>query len=219
MGYHIRVKVCGLTRLEDLVVGARLGVDAVGLNFHPPSPRSITEEQAIRLLGELPPFVQAVGVWVRKTVEEVRPLLGRLGRVATIQVHGGPHEVEDAFPYHFVPAFPVRDEQDRQEIERYLETCRSRGRLPSAILVDGHSPGLHGGTGQTAPWHLLADWRPGVPLILAGGLTPDNVADAVRAVRPWGVDAASGVEIGPGRKDEEKMRRFIDRAREAAWAL
>jgi phosphoribosylanthranilate isomerase len=83
-------------------------------------------------------------------------------------------------------------------------------------LLDGHAPGQHGGTGQTAPWQLLASYQPGVPVLLAGGLTPDNVVEAVRIVRPYGVDVASGVESAPGRKDHEKMRRFIANAREAA---
>ncbi len=86
-------------------------------------------------------------------------------------------------------------------------------RLPSAILVDAHVAGQYGGTGQTAPWHLLADFKPGVPLILAGGLTPDNVADAIRIVRPYAVDVASGVESRPGKKDPDKLRRFIDAVR------
>jgi phosphoribosylanthranilate isomerase len=103
-----------------------------------------------------------------------------------------------------------------QAITRYLDVCRLRGALPSAVLVDASVPGQYGGTGRQAPWHLLATFRPGVPLILAGGLTPDNVAEAVRLVRPYAVDVASGVESAPGHKDPDKVRRFIDKAREAA---
>jgi phosphoribosylanthranilate isomerase len=87
--------------------------------------------------------------------------------------------------------------------------------MPSALLVDAHVPGMHGGTGQRAPWELLAGWRPPLPLILAGGLTPENVAEAIRLVRPYGVDIASGVEIAPGKKDGERMQRFLDAVREA----
>ena len=89
------------------------------------------------------------------------------------------------------------------------------GATPPAILTDAHVPGMFGGTGQTSPWHLLADFHPGVPLILAGGLTPDNVADAIRIVRPYAVDVASGVESSPGKKDADKVRRFIDAVRAA----
>ena len=108
---------------------------------------------------------------------------------------------------------------DLQGIARYLDRCRSLELLPAAVLVDAHVSGQYGGTGQTLPWDLLADFRPGVPLILAGGLTPENVAEAVRLVRPYAVDVASGVELSPGRKDAEKMRRFIGSAREAAAKL
>jgi phosphoribosylanthranilate isomerase len=91
--------------------------------------------------------------------------------------------------------------------------------MPAAVLVDARVPGQFGGTGKTAPWHLLADYRPGVPLILAGGLTPENVAEAVRTVRPYAVDVAGGVESAPGRKDPDKVRRFIANARAAAAGL
>jgi phosphoribosylanthranilate isomerase len=91
--------------------------------------------------------------------------------------------------------------------------------MPAALLVDAHVRGQYGGTGRTAPWHLLADFRPGPPLILAGGLTPENVAEAVQTVRPYAVDVASGVEHSPGHKDPEKMRRFIENARDAALRL
>jgi phosphoribosylanthranilate isomerase len=119
-------------------------------------------------------------------------------------------------PFRWVVAFAVRDRQSLTAIDAYLDRCRQEGRLPDALLVDAHVPGEYGGTGQVAPWDLLAEYRPPVPLILAGGLTPENVAEAVRRVRPYGVDVASGVESSPGRKDAEKMRRFIAEARRAA---
>ncbi len=219
MGYHVRVKVCGITTAPDLRHAVRVGIDAVGLNFHSDSPRVVSVQTAEALLRDLPPFVAAAGVFVKKTVREVWDLIGQLGRIQLIQIHGGNPEVVDAFPYHYVPAFAVRTEADRTRISRYLDTCRLISRSPAAILVDGHAEGLHGGTGQKAPWDLLAGWDPGVPLILAGGLTPENVAEAVEAVRPWGVDVASGVESRPGRKDPEKMRRFVEAAREAGWKL
>jgi phosphoribosylanthranilate isomerase len=96
-----------------------------------------------------------------------------------------------------------------------LDLVRRQGWAPRAILIDGYQKGLLGGTGQTAPWELLANYRPDVPLILAGGLTPENVAEAVRVVRPYGIDVASGVESGPGLKDVDKIKRFIDNARSA----
>jgi phosphoribosylanthranilate isomerase len=216
MGYHLRVKVCGITTAPDLKEAVRAGADGIGLNFHPESPRFVPVETAATLLRDLPPYFTAAGVFVEKTVREAGEMILPLARIRVIQVHGGTPEVVDPYPYHFIPAFAVRDESDRLVIVRYLDTCRLLGRLPAAILVDGHARGLHGGTGQKAPWDILAGWDPGVPLILAGGLTPENVAEAVRLVRPWGVDVASGVESRPGRKDPEKMRRFVEEARQAA---
>jgi phosphoribosylanthranilate isomerase len=216
MGYHVRVKVCGVRTTPDLECAVRCGADAVGLNFHPPSPRSLSAEEARELLNALPAFVEAVGVFVRKSVREMQDFVEPLGRIGVLQVHGGPHEIASAFPYHLVPAFQVRDEADRDAVLEHLEACRRAALAPSAVLIDGYAPGLTGGTGRTAPWELLAGFAPGVPLILAGGLTPQNVAEAVRIVRPWGVDVASGVESSPGRKDHERVRRFIEAAREAA---
>ena len=118
-----------------------------------------------------------------------------------------------------ITAFGVKDRASLSEVNRYLDTARSGGRAPSAVLVDAQVPGQYGGTGQVAPWHLLAEFRPPEPVILAGGLTPDNVAEAIRLVRPYAVDVAGGGESAPGRKDPEKMRRFIGNAHEAAARL
>jgi len=215
MGGRVRVKICGVRTAAELLHAAECGADAVGLNFHPPSPRSLSPAQARELLDRLPPFVEAVGVFVQRRLDELRELLGELGRVRTVQVHGGEPEVVAAAPYHYVPALQVRDEADLRRAEAYLEACRARGSLPAALLLDGHAPGLAGGTGRTAPWALLAGFRPGVPVILAGGLTPENVAEAIRAVRPYAVDVASGVESSPGVKCPEKVRAFIEAARRA----
>jgi phosphoribosylanthranilate isomerase len=216
MGYHLRVKICGVTDAGGLAAAVAAGADAIGLNFHPLSPRSITPQTARALLADLPPFVEPVGVFVGRSVADQRAVLGQLPRILTVQLHGGSYGVEDASPCRRVPAFQVRGREDLEAILAHLEQCRQAGCLPAAVLIDGHAPGLAGGTGQAAPWDLLADFRPGVPVILAGGLTPDNVAEAVRRVRPWAVDVASGVESAPGRKDAELVRRFIDAAREAA---
>ncbi len=143
----------------------------------------------------------------------------RLQHIRTIQFHGDNLTPCPPGPPRFIPAFGVRDTASLQRIITFIEDCRSAGQLPSALLLDAHVPGAFGGTGQTAPWSLLADFQPGIPIILAGGLTPDNVAEAIRLVRPYGVDVASGVEKSPGQKDVDKMRRFIDNARAAASTL
>ncbi len=219
MSYHVRVKICGVTTAADARQAVQLGADAIGLNFYEGSPRCVEASAVAGILRELPPFVAAAGVFVEIPMRRVFERIHGLARINIIQWHGKNHEPSDCAPYHLIPAFPVRDAESLQAIQRYLDACRAIGHLPSALLLDGYAPGQHGGTGQTAPWHLLASFQPGVPIILAGGLTPENVAEAIRIVRPYGVDVASGVERAPGRKDAEKLRGFLANAREAAARL
>jgi phosphoribosylanthranilate isomerase len=216
---YLRVKICGVTTAADVRHATGLGADAVGFNFYPYTPRYVAPENTPLLLGELPPFVEAVGLFVGQPLAQVAEAVRPFGRIRTVQWHGEGPEVGVGFPLQLIPAFAVRDTQGLLQIAHYLDRCRAARRLPEAVLVDAHVAGLYGGTGQPAPWHLLADFRPGVPLVLAGGLTPDNVAEAVRLVRPYAVDVASGVESSPGIKDVEKMRRFIGNAREAAASV
>jgi len=218
---HLRIKICGITNAEDAVLAAELGADAIGLNYHPDSPRSIDPTQAPAILQELPLFTQAVGVFVNRRLHEIADTLQPLSRIWTMQWHGDveQREVGALAPFALIAAFSVRDASSLEAISRYLDGCRAVGQMPAAILVDAHVLGQHGGTGQKAPWSLLADFRPGIPLILAGGLTPENVSAAIRIVRPYAVDVASGVEENPRRKDADKMRRFIANAREAQSTL
>jgi phosphoribosylanthranilate isomerase len=216
--HPLRIKICGVTRPVDVVACAEAGADAVGFNFHPGSPRYVDPRNAQPLLRAVPPLMAAVGVFVNQPFRQAAALAYQLG-LRGLQCHGEHGEPEDPFPFSFVPAFRVRDRQSLADIEAYLVKCRSAGRLPGAILVDAYVEGEHGGTGRTAPWELLADFRPGVPLILAGGLTPDNVAEAVRTVRPDGVDVASGVEFAPGQKDPAKVQAFVANARSTAAGL
>ena len=215
----MRVKICGVTNVEDALRAAALGADAVGLNFHPGSPRCIDVATAAGIVRELPLFTRAVGVLVNKSAQDLAVFFAPLGLsrwIHTIQWHGDHDKREvGCWPHAVIAAFQVRDKASLDMISRYLDQCRAIAEMPAAILVDAQVPGRHGGTGQTAPWELLASFRPGVPLILAGGLTPENVAEAVRIVRPYAVDVASGVEENPRRKDPEKMRRFIANARAA----
>src|SRR5947209_9767616 len=209
----LRIKICGVTTEADARLAARLGADAVGLNFYSRSPRYLDPATARPLLRALPPFVEPVGVFVNAPLRDVFTVLNALGRVRAFQWHGDRREVSDSFPFPLIAAFPVSDRGSLDAIRRYLDACGAVGALPAAVLVDAHVPGEYGGTGRVAPWELLADFDPGVPVILAGGLTPENVAEAVRVVRPYGVDVASGVESAPGRKDPEKLRRFLDAVR------
>jgi phosphoribosylanthranilate isomerase len=219
MPYRVRTKICGITSVADAEQAALLGADAVGLNFYPRSPRYLDPASCAAILRALPPFVEPVALFVEQPLRQVFETLNHLGRVRTFQWYGSRRELSDTFPFQYVPAFPVRDRSSLDDITRYLDSCRAFGGLPAAVLVDAAVAGQHGGTGRTVPWKLLADFDPGVPLILAGGLTPDNVAEAVRLVRPYGVDVASGVEGAPAQKDPEKVHRFIANALEAAAAL
>jgi phosphoribosylanthranilate isomerase len=216
MPYRLRVKICGVTTVEDADTAAMLGADALGFNFWEGSKRHVTPEAAQTILRELPPFVEPVALYVNQPLRAVFQALNSIGRIRTFQWHGTQRELCDAYPFRMITAFAVRDRPGLSEVTRYLDTARSAGKAPAAVLVDAYAVGQYGGTGQRAPWHLLAEFKPPEPLILAGGLTPDNVAEAIRLVRPYAVDVATGVESSPGRKDPELMRRFIGTAQEAA---
>lgn len=207
----VRVKICGVTTVADAALAAQLGADFIGLNFYAQSPRCVAPAAAAEICRGLPESAQPVGVFVNETIAHVRQILGPIG-IRIGQMHGA--HGENLMPgCQWIPAFSIRDASSLVSITSCLKRLRSGGEAPFAILVDAHVPGQYGGTGQTAPWHLLADFKPPVPLILAGGLTPENVAEAIRIVRPFAVDVASGVESSPGKKDSDKMRRFIDAVR------
>jgi phosphoribosylanthranilate isomerase len=209
----VRIKICGVTNLADTELAADLGADALGLNFYSQSPRCLSLGVAHQIIAALPPFVEPVALFVNESLQHAQQTALGL-HIRTVQLHSAPMPIPAALHTRLIPAFPIQDATSLQAITAYLAQCPATGK-PSAILVDAHFPGMHGGTGRTAPWHLLANFDPGVPVILAGGLTPDNVADAIRIVRPYAVDVASGVESAPGRKDPEKMRRLIENARGA----
>jgi phosphoribosylanthranilate isomerase len=216
-----RIKICGITNVHDAELAVQLGADALGFNvYYRASKRWVAPSVAMRIAsGALPPFVEPVLLFVNEPLVHALELARSLSYwhpLNTIQWHGDAPELPPPPPWRFIPAFPIVDAASLDKVSDYLARCRAASGLrPAAVLLDGHSPGLYGGTGQTAPWQLLADFDPGVPVILAGGLTPDNVAEAVRIVRPYAVDVASGVEAAPGVKDPEKLRRFIDNVRGA----
>ncbi|MCS7020570.1 MAG: phosphoribosylanthranilate isomerase [Gemmataceae bacterium] len=215
MGSTIRIKICGVTDPEEARAIAELGADAIGLNFYAASPRYVPFAQAAALLRVLPPFVAPVGVFVGVPMRQVCAIAYQLG-LRAVQTYHDPPLREDAFPFAHIPAFRIREAADITALESYLAAAQQNSRLPAAVLLDAFVPGQWGGTGQAAPWELLENLQLSVPWILAGGLTPDNVGEAIRRLRPWGVDVASGVEWQPGRKDLDKVRRFIDAARSAA---
>jgi phosphoribosylanthranilate isomerase len=216
----IRVKICGIKSPEDAEMAAQLGADAIGLNFYDKSPRFVEREMAMSILRVLPPFVTPVGVLV-ESGGRAREIIDSIN-LPVLQLHGHARadfplvEQTEVRSQHVILAYAITAEASLTELAQLVELWRVTVKTPLAFLADGHVVGLHGGTGQTAPWDLLARHEFDLPLILAGGLTPDNVADAIRIVRPYAVDVASGVERAPGVKDEEKLRRFIGKAREAA---
>jgi phosphoribosylanthranilate isomerase len=214
----VRIKICGVTTPDEARAAAEVGADAVGLNFYPKSPRFLTPAQAAGIVRALPAFTAPVGVFVGMPLRQVCAVAFQLG-LRGVQTYDDQPPDEDPFPFAHVPAFRVKDVAGLEHVRRFVEAATRENHRPAAVLIDSHVEGQLGGTGHRAPWELLAGFDPGVPLILAGGLTPDNVADAISVVRPWGVDVASGVESAPGRKDLAKIARFVKMARNAADLL
>ena len=200
-----RIKVCGITRLKDALAAAALGVDALGFNFWPRSTRHVTAEVAQGIVRRLPPFVTAVGVFVNAMRTEIWNDSGEAG-VQAIQLHGD-EPVGECSQYTFPVIYRLRAGESWDE----AALARSQAR---AFLLDTPSPG-QGGAGVPFDWALARNVIGGKPVILAGGLTPENVAEAVRQVRPFAVDVASGVESSPGVKDPEKLARFVAAVRRA----
>jgi phosphoribosylanthranilate isomerase len=219
-----RIKICGVTNVADALAAADAGADTIGLNFYPKSSRYISREIASTILQVVPYEVACVGVVVNENVEWLHQLIAELGGNATtglqaIQLHGDePPELVAAVRAKYLIRARRFTDQRIAAIVDDLEACEKMRRVPDAILIDAATPGRYGGTGTTVSWSGLADyqrWLRNVPLILAGGLTPENVAQAIRIVRPHGVDVASGVESSPGKKDHAKVRDFVAAAREA----
>jgi phosphoribosylanthranilate isomerase len=198
-----RVKICGITNWEDARLSVDLGAAALGFNFYPPSPRAISPADAWSIIRRLPPFVEAVGVFV-DWPPLVVDALARALRLGAVQLHGAesPAEVAELGRKHrVIKAVQVKKGFRPASLNRY----RSAG----AFLLDGFAPGLRGGTGRTLDWSLARAASRHGRIILAGGLVPENVAEAICAARPYAVDVASGVEARPGRKDRGKLRAFF----------
>lgn len=196
-----RVKICGVAAAEDARVAVSGGADALGFVFHEPSPRYVAPQRAAEIIGELPAFVDAVGVVVDLEPAELDNI-ARVSGIGCFQFHGSESpQVCEATGLPFLKALRVGPETDiHAEAERY---SRARG-----LLLDAFVPDVVGGTGSTFDWSRIPADIPAA-VFLAGGLTIDNVADAMRAVHPYGVDVSSGVEQSPGIKDPDKITRFL----------
>lgn len=212
------IKICGIRDAETAAAVGVLRPDAIGLNFYAKSARAVTTQQGAAITAALPSGVEPVGVFVNHSLDEIVSICDACG-LRTVQLHGDepPELIEQLRPLRVIRA--IRLGRDNATATLESAAALGEGGWPvRALLVDAHVPGSYGGTGQAAPWDLLSggwrrDWP---PLILAGGLTAENVAEAVRAVCPWGIDVAGGVESSPGVKDLDQVARFIEAARNAA---
>jgi phosphoribosylanthranilate isomerase len=204
----VRVKICGVTRLEDAQAAWAAGADALGLNFYPRSPRYVEPATAAALARTRPALGAVVGVFVNESPDLIRARVRECGLTA-VQLHGDePPEACSGFGVPVIKALRVRGPEDVARARTYV----GAGDV-ATLLLDGAAPG-YGGGGVTFDWSLVAQLVDvGVPVLVAGGLTPGNVAEAVRATRPYGVDVASGVEASPGIKDLEAVRAFIRAAK------
>ena len=195
------VKICGLTRVDDALAAARLGANAVGVVLYRDSPRFVSNEQARRIVDALPPFVTTVALMVNPSAVEVQTAIEQV-RPALLQFHGDESaEFCAGFSVPFIKALRVRAETDLLQYARNYASAKG-------LLLDTYVEGARGGTGAMFDWNLIPRQLP-LPVILAGGLNPENVSEAIRQVRPWAVDVSSGVEVEKGIKDAALMAAFI----------
>lgn len=202
-----RIKICGITCIEDGLNAAAAGADALGFVFYEPSPRSVDTAIAAEIIAALPPFIATVGLFVNASPSEVQKTLDTL-RIDLIQFHGDESPAFcEQFSRPWIKAIRVKDAIDVSAL------CKQYA-LARGVLLDSWDKNAHGGTGTTFDWNLASgQWSK--PVVLAGGLDASNVFQAIHRVRPWAVDVSSGVEQSPGRKDSVKIRRFIDTVRSA----
>lgn len=214
-----KLKICGLTRVVDAELAALARVDAIGLNFYAKSKRYVALERADAIVSLLPEGVARVGVFVNQSAHEIREAQAA-AQLDFLQLHGDeePELAAELAPLPIIRGVRCRGVEEAADVARWIAECRRAGGVLAGVIVDAFHPSEYGGTGLLADPAVFSELRrllPGTPLLLAGGLTPDNVASAIQASRPDGVDVASGVESSPGCKDPLLMRSFLAQAREA----
>ena len=198
---QVKVKICGMTQLKDAVLAVEQGADAVGFIFYKKSPRSVNMKEVREIISKLPPSVDTVGVFVNESADQVNKVAEYCG-LDLVQLHG-----EESPSYcrkikrRGIKAVRVKDIQSIQQLEKYSV---------SGFLLDTYTENLDGGTGKVFDWNLAHPAKKMGPVILAGGLTPRNIRQAISQARPYGVDVCSGVEKSPGIKDPEKVRAFLN---------
>ena len=203
----IKIKICGITNLEDALLAAEYGADALGFIFYAQSRRSTTVEKAKAIIDKLPPLTLRIGVFVDEKPETIRDTIN-MCRLDGVQLHGSETpEFCRLFRRRVIKSFKPESDQQIEGIGNYDV---------DAFLLDSYHPDMVGGTGTTFDWELaVAAKMFGKPVILSGGLNPENVADAIRLVKPYAIDVASGVEAFPGKKNPDKLKDFIEQAH---WA-
>ena len=201
----VKVKICGITSLDDALTAVEAGADALGFVFYSASPRHVFPVQAAEIICRLPPFVQTVGLFVNEDQATVNSTADQCG-LDVVQLHGEETpEYCTSIRRRIIKAFRVKDFTTLDSLLPYKV---------AGYLLDAWSPAAHGGTGKTFNWEIAAEAaKRGHRIILAGGLTPENIAESIRQVHPYGVDVSSGVESAPGCKDPFKIRLFIERAK------
>lgn len=204
----IRIKICGITNLDDAIAAVDYGADALGFVFYPESPRAITHEKAKKIISSLPPFMTTVGVFVDRSKQEIEKIVSYTG-LNVIQLHGSENPDNCNLCQNVIKAFRIKDLSDLSLLHLYKRV--------SAFLLDTYSPHSIGGSGQTFNWEIAVEAKKFGKIILAGGLSPENVEEAITMVQPYGIDVSSGVEGDKkGIKDHNKLRLFIERARSAS---
>ena len=202
-----KIKICGITNIDDALAAVEYGTDALGFVFVPGTPRYIDPENAAEIIAQIPPFVTIVGLFVDESKEHIQQIADQC-KLDVLQLHG--HESPDfcrGFNRRVIKAFRIKDAESLTVLSQYTV---------SAYLLDTYVKGAMGGTGVTFNWSLALDAKQHGSIILAGGLNPDNVAQAVQQIYPYGIDVSSGVEAEPGRKDHNKVKNFIEAVRNAS---
>lgn len=195
-----KIKICGITNIEDANLAIDFGADALGFIFYPKSKRYIEPEEAYKIISKLPPFINIVGVFVNQAADEIKRVK-EISGFDTVQIHGD--ETPDfckELGCKLIKAIRVKEKIDLAEVESYNV---------HAVLFDTYSANGYGGTGECFVWETLRDLNISKKVILSGGLNSDNVSEAIRIVNPYAVDVSSGVEDYPGKKNREKLKKFI----------